>query len=88
MIEIDSPDLANRLEHEADELEHRNQQPGQRTEDVAREWESKRRDPNVPGAPPDDDDDSSDDDDDEHDGGGWDDPEEDENEDEDYDEDE
>ena len=89
MMETDSRDLANRLDQEADELEHRNQELGQRTADVAQEWESKRRDPNVPGAPPDDDDDY-DDDDDEHDGEGWDDPDEDENEDEDegYDEDE
>jgi hypothetical protein len=86
MMETDSKDLADRLDGEADELEHRSQELGQHTTDVAQEWEAKRRDPNVPGAPPDDDEDA--DDDDEDDGEGWDDPdEEDEDEDEDEDDD-
>lgn len=87
MMDTDGKDLADRLGEDADELEHRNQQLGQRTKDVAQEWESKRRDPSVPGAPPDDEDDEDDDAGEEHDGEGWDDPDE-EEEDEDYDEDE
>ena len=78
MTETDSKDLADRLEQQTDELEHRSQELGQRTEDAAQEWQAKRRDPSVPGAPPNDDDD--DDDDDERDGEGWDDPDEDEEE--------
>ncbi len=60
---------------------HRSEQLAQETDDAARDWERKRDDPNVPGAPPRDDDESHDDD-DEDGSGGWDDPDEDEDEDE------
>ena len=52
MGETDPEGLADRLEDEAHDLEHRNQELGQQTEDVAQEWERKRSDPAVPGAPP------------------------------------
>ncbi len=52
MAETDPEGLADHLEDEADDLEHRSQELGQQTEDVSQEWESKRADPNVPGAPP------------------------------------
>jgi hypothetical protein len=87
MMQTDGTDLVARLGDEADELEQRNVELGQRAKDVAQEWENKRPDPNVPGVPPDDDDDGYDEDDEEHDGESWDDPDE-EEEDEDYDEDE
>ena len=87
MTQTDAKDLADRLGKEADELEHRNQELGQRTTDVAQEWKNKRSDPSVPGAPPEHDDDDYDDGEKKHEGDGWDDPDE-EEEDEDYDEDE
>ena len=52
MAETDPEGLADRLEHEADDLEHRSEALGQQTKDVSQEWERKRSDPAVPGAPP------------------------------------
>ena len=52
MAETDPEGLADRLEDEAQGLEQRNQELGQQTEDVSQEWERKRSDPAVPGAPP------------------------------------
>ena len=43
--------LAEHLEGEADQLERRSRELGERTDDVAQEWERKRSDPAVPGAP-------------------------------------
>lgn len=51
MSETDPGGLADHLEDEADELERRSEKLEHETEDVAQEWESKRSDPNVPGAP-------------------------------------
>ena len=52
MAETDPEGLANHLEDEVDDLEQRSQELGQQTEDVSQEWERKRSDPAVPGAPP------------------------------------
>lgn len=52
MDEKDPGKLADHLEQEADELEQRSDKLEEETEDVAQEWERKRADPNVPGAPP------------------------------------
>ena len=51
MAETDPEKLADHLEDEADELEQRNQELGGKADDVAQEWEAKRSDPGVPGAP-------------------------------------
>ena len=73
MRDTDAKELADRLDEEAGDLEHRSDEVEQHTKDVAQEWAQKRSDPKVPGAPPEDDDDNDSDDDDE--GDGWDDPE-------------
>jgi hypothetical protein len=52
MAEKDPGKLADNLEQEADELEQRSDKLEEEAEDVAQEWERKRSDPNVPGAPP------------------------------------
>jgi hypothetical protein len=52
MAETDPEELADRLEAEADELEQRSAKLEEQTDDVAKEWESKRSDPSVPGANP------------------------------------
>lgn len=52
MAETDPEELADRLEHEADEMEERSRKLGEQAGDVAQEWERKRSDPSVPGAPP------------------------------------
>ena len=52
MAETDPGKLADHLEEEADDLEQRSEKLEQETKDVAQEWERKRSDPNVPGAPP------------------------------------
>ncbi|HJS93457.1 MAG TPA: hypothetical protein VJ741_04275 [Solirubrobacteraceae bacterium] len=44
--------LADDLQDEADELEQRSEKLKEETKNVAQEWERKRSDPNVPGAPP------------------------------------
>jgi hypothetical protein len=51
MAETDPEKLADHLEDEADELERRNEELGKKADDVAQEWEAKRSDPGVPGAP-------------------------------------
>lgn len=52
MVEKDPDKLADELEEEADELEERSKKLEDETEDVAQDWERKRADDNVPGAPP------------------------------------
>jgi hypothetical protein len=52
MAETDPQRLADQLEDEADELEERSRKLGQETDEAAKEWEQKRADPGVPGAPP------------------------------------
>ncbi len=42
---------ADAIEREADEMEHRSTQLAGQISDVRDEWERKRRDPGVPGAP-------------------------------------
>ncbi len=58
MTETDPGGLADHLEDEADDLQQRSENLEHETEDVSQEWERKRADPNVPGAParPDDED--------------------------------
>lgn len=82
MRDTDARELADRLDEEVADLEHRSEELEQRTKDVAQDWQKKRSDPSVPGAPPDDDEDSDDDDE----ADGWDDPDEEEDDDEDEDE--
>jgi predicted nucleic acid-binding Zn-ribbon protein len=55
MAETDPDRMADELEQEADELKRRSEELEEQTENVSREWERKRSDPNVPGAPPPDD---------------------------------
>ena len=52
MGETDPGKLADHLEDEADGLERHSDELAQRTEDAAQDWEHKRADPGVPGAPP------------------------------------
>jgi len=52
MTETDPGKLAEHLEREADDLEKHSEELGQRTEDASQDWQRKRSDPNVPGAPP------------------------------------
>jgi hypothetical protein len=52
MGETDPEELADELDHEADKLERHSEELGRRTEGVAQEWQRKRDDPGVPGAPP------------------------------------
>jgi hypothetical protein len=52
MTEEDPGKLADSLEQEADELEQRSKKLEEQTDDVAQEWERKRADESVPGAPP------------------------------------
>lgn len=52
MAETDPGKLADHLEDEADDLEQRSEQLKEQTQDVAQDWERKRSDPGVPGAPP------------------------------------
>jgi hypothetical protein len=52
MAETDPGKLADHLEDEADELEQRSKKLKDETEDVAQDWERKRADESVPGAPP------------------------------------
>ncbi len=51
MAETDPEKLADHFEDEADELEQRSDKLKEQTKDVAQDWERKRSDPNVPGAP-------------------------------------
>ncbi len=50
--ETDADRLADELEQEANDLERRSEELGQRIEEASQEWERKRSDPSVPGAPP------------------------------------
>jgi hypothetical protein len=43
--------LADRLDQEAQEMDRRNEQLGDQAAQVREDWERKRADPNVPGAP-------------------------------------
>lgn len=52
MAETDPKKLADRLEREADEMERGSDELERRTQETAQEWERKRADPGVPGAPP------------------------------------
>ncbi len=52
MEETDPGKLADHLEDEAGDLEERNRKLGEETGEAAQEWERKRADPSVPGAPP------------------------------------
>lgn len=53
MTEERDPDrLADKLHREADEMDARSGELGERIEDVRHEWEQKRADESVPGAPP------------------------------------
>jgi hypothetical protein len=52
MTDTDPGKLADNLEDEADELEQRSRKLGEQTDDAAQDWERKRSDPSVPGAPP------------------------------------
>ena len=52
MTETDPGKLADQLEREADDMERHSDELRQRTEDTSQEWQRKRSDPNVPGAPP------------------------------------
>lgn len=52
MGETDPEKLADHLEDEADDLERHRDELEQRTEDAAQDWQRKRADPSVPGAPP------------------------------------
>ena len=51
MREHDPSELADRHEHQADQLEHRGDQLQDEVESVRQDWERKRADPGVPGAP-------------------------------------
>jgi len=52
MAETDPEKLADHLDEEADKLEQRSDELEEQTKDVAQDWEHKRADPGVPGAPP------------------------------------
>ena len=52
MTETDPGKLADHLEREADELEQHSEELEQQTEDASQDWQRKRADPSVPGAPP------------------------------------
>ena len=52
MAETDPEELADKLEEEADDLERHGDELGRRTDDVSQDWQRKRADPGVPGAPP------------------------------------
>jgi hypothetical protein len=65
MTETDPGELADHFEDEADDLEQRSKKLKERTEDVEQDWERKRSDEGVPGAPPPVGDEESDEDEDE-----------------------
>jgi hypothetical protein len=56
MSERDPEQLADELERSADELERHHRELDERAKDVREDWERKRADQSVPGAPPPDDD--------------------------------
>ncbi len=51
MSEDDAGRLADELEQTADELERHSKELGEQTDDVRQDWERKRADESVPGAP-------------------------------------
>jgi hypothetical protein len=57
----DHEGLANELERESDALKRENDKLGQDIADARDDWESKRNDPSIPGAPPPSDHDDEDD---------------------------
>jgi hypothetical protein len=60
MPEQDPHELAQRLEQEVDELEHQGSEVKDAVKETREDWERKRRDENVPGAPPPEDSESDD----------------------------
>ena len=52
MSESDPARLADRRERESEELEQRSEQLKDDVNDVREDWDRKRQDPSVPGAPP------------------------------------
>jgi hypothetical protein len=50
--ESDPDRLSEQLEQEADALQRRSEELHEKVEDVRQDWERKRADPGVPGAPP------------------------------------
>lgn len=52
MDERDPQELSEQLERETAELERHNREVKQAVSETREEWERKRRDGNVPGAPP------------------------------------
>jgi hypothetical protein len=50
---MEHDEQAERLEEDADKLEHHNEQLGERIEEVRDDWERKEKDISVPGAQPD-----------------------------------
>ncbi len=50
-LEQDVGKQADALEHQADEMQERAEALGEDADDARQDWERKRRDPNVPGAP-------------------------------------
>lgn len=52
MVETDPEGLADELEQKADDMEQASERLESETEDVAQDWERKRADDKVPGAPP------------------------------------
>jgi hypothetical protein len=44
--------VADQLEHESDQLQRRSDELGEKISDVRDDWQRKRADPAVPGAPP------------------------------------
>lgn len=59
MQENDPDRLAGELEHQVDELEQRSAELGSEVEETRQDWEHKRGDAGVPGAPPPEDGDST-----------------------------
>jgi hypothetical protein len=52
MAETDPDQLADRLEQEAQAMQRHNDELGDAVARARQDWETKRADPNVPGAPP------------------------------------
>lgn len=52
MGETDPEELADRLEDEANDLERHSEELGRQAKHASEDWERKRSDPSVPGAPP------------------------------------
>ncbi len=52
MTEQDPHELAEHLERETDDLERQGDQVKNQVKETREDWERKRRDENVPGAPP------------------------------------